>query len=261
MLLADSCFNITHESFMNDLDEIMHRATTHKVNYFFSPASKESEIKDLLQYCKSYEDKVFCSIGIHPHHASELKPDTIANLKPYLNSKYVRSIGEVGLDYFRNFQSPQIQIKCFETFVELAIEENYPLFLHHRDAFNDFYPIVKNSINKLPQSIVHCFTGNKNELKNFLDLGLFIGITGWLCDPKRGQELREIIKYIPLDRLLLETDAPYLIPKDLEPKPKNHRNEPMFLEHILSVVSTIIKKDKMIVANQTTNNFKKLFRL
>ena len=108
---------------------------------------------------------------------------------------------------------------------------------------------------------MHCFTGNKSELKKFLDLGLFIGITGWICDPKRGQELREIIKYIPLDRMLLETDAPYLVPKDIESKPKNHRNEPMYLTHILSVVSHLIKKDSKIVAQQTTSNFKKLFRL
>ena len=261
MLLADSCFNITHDSFMNDLDETIQRAESHEVKYFFAPAARESEIENLLHHCKVYEGKIYCSIGIHPHYASELKPNTIANLKPHLKNKYVRSIGEVGLDYFRNFQSPEIQIKCFETFVELAIEENYPLFLHHREAFNDFYPIVKNSIHKLPQSIVHCFTGNKNELKKFLDLGLFIGVTGWVCDPKRGQELREIIKYIPIDRMVLETDAPYLLPKDIESKPKNNRNEPMFLEHILSVVSTIIKADKKIVAHQTTNNFKRLFRL
>ena len=261
MLLADSCFNITHDSFMNDLDETIQRAESHEVKYFFAPAARESEIENLLHHCKVYEGKIYCSIGIHPHYASELKPNTIANLKPHLKNKYVRSIGEVGLDYFRNFQSPEIQIKCFETFVELAIEENYPLFLHHREAFNDFYPILKNSIHKLPHSIVHCFTGNKNELKKFLDLGLFIGITGWVCDPKRGQELREIIKYIPIDRMVLVTDAPYLLPKDIESKPKNNRNEPMFLEHILSVVSTIIKADKKIVAHQTTNNFKRLFRL
>ena len=145
MLLADSCFNITHESFNNDVDEIIQRAETCEIKYFFAPASKESEIEALMHCCKVYKGKVYCSIGIHPHHASELKPDTIANLRQHLDNKYVRAIGEVGLDYFRNFQSPQIQVKCFETFIELAIEENYPLFLHHREAFNDFYRIKQIS--------------------------------------------------------------------------------------------------------------------
>ena len=261
MLLADSCFNITHESFSDDLNEIMQRAEDHKVEHFFAPASRESEILKLLNFCENYNEKIYCSIGIHPHHASELKPDTITNLKPHLDSKYVRAIGEVGLDYFRNFQSPEIQIKCFEAFVALAIEENYPLFLHHREAFNDFYGILKNTINKVPQSIVHCFTGNKSELQKFLDLGLYIGITGWICDLKRGQELREIIKYVPLDRMLIETDAPYLIPKDLKCKVKSNRNEPMYLKHILSVITNLLDEDEKVVAQHTTKNFKDLFRL
>jgi len=261
MLLADCCFNITHESFSDDIDEIMQKAEDHKVQYFFAPASKESEILKLLNFCENYDEKIYCSVGIHPHHASELKPETITNLKTHLESKYVRAIGEVGLDYYRNFQSPEIQRKCFEAFVGLAIEQKYPLFLHHRDAFDDFYTIVKNIISEVPQSIVHCFTGSKNELKKFLDLGLYIGITGWICDPNRGQELREIVKYVPLDRMLIETDAPYLIPKDINSKPKNNRNEPMYLEHILSVISNLIDQDKKVVAQHTTKNFKNLFRL
>ena len=261
MLLADCCFNITHESFSDDIDEIMQKAEDHKVQYFFAPASKESEILKLLNFCENYDEKIYCSVGIHPHHASELKPETITNLKTHLESKYVRAIGEVGLDYYRNFQSPEIQRKCFEAFAGLAIEQNYPLFLHHRDAFDDFYTIVKNIISEVPQSIVHCFTGSKNELKKFLDLGLYIGITGWICDPNRGQELREIVKYVPLDRMLIETDAPYLIPKDINSKPKNNRNEPMYLEHILSVISNLINQDKKVVAQHTTKNFKNLFRL
>ena len=109
--------------FLNDLDEIMQRAEDHKVQYFFAPASKESEILKLLHFCENYDEKIYCSVGIHPHHASELKPDTITNLKTHLESKYVRAIGEVGLDYYRNFQSPEIQIKCFEAFVGLAIKK------------------------------------------------------------------------------------------------------------------------------------------
>ncbi len=261
MLLADSCFNINHDSFKNDLDGIFKNASKEGVEYFFCPSSRESEIHEILNLSKKFEQKIFCSVGIHPHHASELKPDTISNLEPFLSHNQVVSVGEIGLDYFRNFQSPQIQTKCFKAFLELAAQKNYPAFLHHRDAFNDFYPILKDHINHIPQSIVHCFTGTRHELKEFLDLGLFIGITGWVCDPKRGKDLKELIKYIPLDRLVIETDAPYLVPKNLKIKPKNNRNEPSYLSHILEEISLLIGKDKSTVALQTTSNFKSLFRI
>ena len=108
----------------------------------------------------------------------------------------------------------------------------------------------------LPPSIVHCFTGTKEELRNFLNLGLYIGITGWICDPKRGNEVKSLLKYIPTDRMLIETDAPYLLPKDLKPKPKNNRNEPKYLNHILSAIAKEIDISEDKLGNLTTNNFK-----
>jgi TatD DNase family protein len=261
MLLADSCFNINHESFKNDLGDILDAANNVGVEYFFCPASKEKEIVDLINLSESYQKNIFCSVGIHPHYASDLKPSTIQNLQKYLGNKHVRAIGEIGLDYYRNFQSHEIQKKCFNAFLELASTHQYPLFLHHREAFDDFYPMIKNCIGEVPESIVHCFTGTKSELKKFLDLGLYIGITGWVCDPKRGADLREIIKYIPLDRLLIETDAPYLVPKNMVNKPRNNRNEPLFLEHIATNISELLNIDKALLAEETTKNFKKLFRI
>ena len=261
MLLADSCFNINHESFKIDLGDILDAANNVGVEYFFCPASKEKEIEDLINLSESYQKNIFCSIGIHPHNASDLKPNTIENLKKYLGNQHVKAIGEIGLDYYRNFQSPEIQKKCFNAFLELASTNQYPVFLHHREAFSDFYPMIKNCIGEVPDSIVHCFTGTKSELKKFLDLGLYIGITGWICDPKRGADLREIIKYIPLDRLLIETDAPYLVPKNMVNKPRNNRNEPLFLEHIANDISELLNIDKALLAEETTNNFKKLFRI
>ena len=261
MLLADSCFNINHESFKNDLGDILDAANNVGVEYFFCPASKEKEIVDLINLSESYQKNIFCSVGIHPHYASDLKPSTIQNLQKYLGNKHVRAIGEIGLDYYRNFQSPEIQKKCFNAFLELASTHQYPLFLHHREAFDDFYPMIKNCIGEVPESIVHCFTGTKSELKKFLDLGLYIGITGWICDPKRGADLREIIKYIPLDRLLIETDAPYLVPKNMVNKPRNNRNEPLFLEHVATNISELLNIDKALLAEETTKNFKKLFRI
>ena len=261
MLLADSCFNITHESFKKDLGDVLDAANKEGVEYFFCPASKEKETDDLIQLSESYEKNIFCSVGIHPHYASDLKPYTIENLEKYLSNQHVKAVGEIGLDYYRNFQSPEIQKKCFNAFLELASKHQYPLFLHHREAFDDFYPMIKDHIDQVPESIVHCFTGTKSELKKFLDLGLYIGVTGWICDPKRGEDLRGIIKYIPIDRLLIETDAPYLVPKNMENKPRNNRNEPLFLKHIACNISELLNIDKALLADITTKNFKKLFRI
>ena len=140
MLLADSCFNITHESFKNDLGDVLDVANNEGVEYFFCPASKEREIDDLIQLSESYKKNIFCSVGIHPHYASDLKPNTTENMEKYLSNQHVKAVGEIGLDYYRNFQSPEIQKKCFNAFLELASKHQYPLFLHHREAFDDFYP-------------------------------------------------------------------------------------------------------------------------
>tara|TARA_B100000963_G_scaffold358211_1_gene382326 strand:+ start:3328 stop:4110 length:783 start_codon:yes stop_codon:yes gene_type:complete len=258
MVLADSCFNLTHESFEKDFDQVLNNARTNSVHYLFSPSSKESEIETLLKYSETINN-LYVGIGIHPHNASELKPKTFDRLKEYSKHPSVRAIGEIGLDYYRNFQSPSVQKKCFEMHLELALELKLPVFLHHRDSFHDFYPILKNYIDKIPQSIVHCFTGTERELKSFLELGLCIGVTGWICDPKRGKELRELIKYIPDNRLLVETDAPYLIPKNLDPKPKSNRNEPMYLKNILVDIAELRMQNVDSLAGTTTKNFTRLF--
>ena len=204
MLLADSCFNFTHESFKKDLDSVISDSLSSNIEFLFCPASREIEIEDIFKTCKKFPKNIFAGVGIHPHYASELKPGTHKNLKQFARHNSVKAIGEIGLDYFRNFQSHEVQKKCFETLLDLAIDTKLPAFLHHRDAFSDFYPILKNTIDYLPPSIVHCFTGTKEELKSFLDLGLYIGITGWICDPRRGNEVKSLLKYIPKDRMLIE---------------------------------------------------------
>ena len=258
MVLADSCFNLTHTSFNKDLNIIFKRAEENGVNYYFAPSSRELEIDTLVKYSEEIKN-LYIGVGIHPHYASELKPNTSGKLLEVSKHQNVKAIGEIGLDYFRNFQSPEIQKKCFEAHLEVAVDSKLPVFLHQRESFHDFYPILKKYIQKIPQSIVHCFTGNEDELRSFLDLDLYIGITGWVCDPKRGADLRKIVNIIPNDRLIIETDAPYLIPKNLEPKPSSNRNEPMYLKNILSELAEIKQQSAELLANSTTKNFKKLF--
>ena len=257
MLLADCCFNATHESFNDDLDQVFLDAMKSGVKYFFTPTSQETEIDNLLSMCDQRDD-LYAGIGIHPHHASELRPQTRQNLMSKKNAK-IRAIGEIGLDYFRNFQSHDVQKKCFEEQLDIAKEMKLPAFLHHRDAFKDFFPILKPYALELPQSIVHCFTGTKEELTAFLDLGLFIGITGWINDPQRGEDVKKLLKYIPDDRLLVETDAPYLLPKNIQVKPKNRRNEPKYLIEVIKLIAETKGQNLESLAISTTENFRKLF--
>ena len=178
MVLADSCFNLTHDSFDHDLYDVIREAHNEGIEYFFTPSSSKSDIEKIF-YATEKISNLYVGVGIHPHHASEINLQTADEFKAYAMHKKVVAIGEIGLDYFRNFQSPSIQKKCFDLFLEIATDIHKPVFLHHREAFNDFYPMVKNALPELPQSIVHCFTGTKDELKAFLDLGLYIGTVSY----------------------------------------------------------------------------------
>ena len=147
------------------------------------------------------------------------------------------------MDFFRNLSTYEEQIFAFEEQIKIAIDTNKPLFLHQRDSHDDFIKILRKYSSDINKSVVHCFTGTKEQLNDYLELDCYIGVTGWICDAKRNVELRKTIKNIPLERLMIETDCPYLIPKNLEEKPKNNRNEPTYLNHIANEVATLMKKD------------------
>src|SRR5262249_43056206 len=183
----------------------------------------------------------------------------IPQLREFAKKPRVVAIGECGLDFNRNYSPHPDQEKWFEAQIELSFEIHKPLFLHSRDAHPRFAEILKN--HKVEKGVAHCFTGEKDELHSYLDLGLHIGITGWICDERRGKHLLELVKEIPRDRLLLETDSPYLTPRDLRPQPKARRNEPAFLPHILKTVARALGRPADEVAAETTQNATRLFRL
>jgi TatD DNase family protein len=195
---------------------------------------------------------------VHPHHARECDATTIPALRLLAQQPRVVAIGECGLDFNRNYSPHPDQAKWFEAQVDLAIELRKPLFLHSRDAFPDFSNLLKSKKNLTP-AVAHCFTGDRAELHAYLDLGLYIGITGWICDERRGRHLLELVKDIPADRLMLETDSPYLTPRDLHPQPKVRRNEPAHLTHILRTVARALGKPLERVAEETTRNAKSFF--
>jgi TatD DNase family protein len=164
-------------------------------------------------------------------------------------------VGECGLDFNRNYATRKEQIRAFEAQLEIAIEIQKPVFLHQRDAHEDFVSIIKGCRDELKQVVAHCFTGTIDEVNDYVILNMYIGITGWICDERRGQALQQAVKHVPLDRIMLETDAPYLLPRDLQQKPvEKNRNEPCFLPHIAKSVAKYMALDEAELAAAAYNN-------
>jgi TatD DNase family protein len=203
--------------------------------------------------------RLFSTAGVHPHHASSWSLETLAEIRSLLAHPEVVAVGECGLDYNRNFSPPDAQRRCFEAQLELAAEVRKPVFLHERDATGDFAGILERWRSKLAGGVVHCFTGDNDALERWLGLDLYVGITGWVCDERRGVHLRDLVRRVPRGRLLVETDAPYLLPRDMPGAPKNRRNEPAFLEHVARTVAAYRGETLEELAAHTTEAAKALF--
>ncbi|MEX0638738.1 MAG: TatD family hydrolase, partial [Burkholderiales bacterium] len=200
---------------------------------------------------------LYATAGVHPHHARECDDATIPALREVAGRPRVVALGECGLDFNRNYSPHPSQEKWFVAQLELAAELGKPLFLHSRDAHPRFAEILRNL--RVGKAVAHCFTGEAAELRAYLDLGLYIGITGWICDERRGRHLVALAREVPQDRLLLETDSPYLTPRDLHPQPKARRNEPAHLPHILRAVAHARGDTPEALAAATTRNAQAFF--
>jgi TatD DNase family protein len=258
MQLIDVGANLTHASFREDLEEVLARARKAGVRRLVVTGTTVEESRNALQLAAAREG-IFATAGVHPHHARDCNADTIASLRELAREPRVVAIGECGLDFNRNYSPHPDQEKCFVAQIELALAVQKPLFLHSRDAHPRFSEIL--SSHKPPKAVAHCFTGGREELRAYLDLGLYIGITGWICDERRGRHLLELVRDIPRDRLLLETDSPYLTPRDLHPQPRARRNEPAFLPHIARAVAGALGRPLEEVALETTRNAAAFFGL
>ena len=259
--LVDIGANLTHDSFDDDRDQVIERAADAGVTRIIVTGSSGQSSQDALALSKTRPGQLFSTAGLHPHHASDYSPALQATLAGLLREDAVVAVGECGLDYFRNFSPRDAQRNAFQCQLDLAVECGLPVFLHQRDAHKDFIDILKPMIDKISAGVAHCFTGDRDALHDCLSMGLYIGVTGWICDERRGKTLQEIVSDIPLDRLMIETDAPYLLPRTLKPKPKTRRNEPMHLTEVLRVVAEAMQESKMTVAQATTANAEHFFGL
>ena len=261
MELVDVGVNLTNKSLLRDLDGVMQRAAEAGVRQLVVTGTSLDESRAAIDLCARYPERLVSTCGVHPHHASEWSSDSGAEMAQIARASCVRAIGETGLDFNRNYSPPAAQETAFERQLELATELAMPVFCHQRDAHRRFVEILRSYRNALGRLVVHCFTDNREALRDYLDLDCHIGITGWICDERRGLELQRLVALIPADRLLLETDAPYLLPRDLQPKPSNRVNEPAYLPHILEAVARHRNQTAAELASQTLANSRMFFGL
>ncbi|TBR09737.1 MAG: hydrolase TatD [Lysobacter sp.] len=261
MELIDIGANLTHDSFDHDRDDVLQRARDAGVAQMVITGASREHSPKALQLAQAHPGFLFSTAGVHPHHAVEYTAECDAQMRALLAHDEVVAVGECGLDYFRDFSPRPAQRRAFELQLQIAVETGKPLFLHQRDAHDDFIAIMKNVEGRIGPAVVHCFTGTREEAFAYLDRDWHIGITGWLCDERRGQHLREIVPHIPGDRLMVETDAPYLLPRTLKPLPKDRRNEPAFLAHIVDELARDRGEGLMTTAAATTTTARAFFRL
>lgn len=259
--LVDIGANLTHDSFDGDRDAVIERAAECGVRRLIITGSSADSSEEAAKLAAGRPGLLFATAGVHPHHASEYTAEVNDRLLAVLSRDNVVAVGECGLDYFRDFSPRQAQREAFEAQLALAATTGLPLFLHQRDAHADFMTLLEPMIDRIAGGVAHCFTGDAKALHAYLDMGLYIGITGWICDERRGSDLLELASEIPLDRLMIETDAPYLMPRTLEPKPKSRRNEPMYLREVLRVLADAMGLPESTIARATTTNAERLFAL
>ncbi len=247
--------NLTGSSFKKDVSQVIGRAQQAGVEQLIVTGTNIQHSEQAIQLTEQYESICFSTVGLHPHHASDYSSDLGSELRDMLKHKNAVAVGECGLDFNRNFSTRKEQIRAFEAQLEIAIEIQKPVFLHQRDAHEDFISIIKSCRSDLNKVVAHCFTGTIEELNDYLALDMYVGVTGWVCDERRGQFLQQAVKYIPLDRIMLETDAPYLLPRDLQVKPvEKNRNEPCFLPHIAKSVANHMDLEETQLVNASYKN-------
>lgn len=259
--MIDIGINFTDKAFHNDLPQALEDAKHAGVSHMIVTGTHAACSQQAFELTQTYSKILFSTAGVHPHYASQWDEQVKDQIATLLANDQVIAVGETGLDFNRDFSPRPAQEQAFKEQLMLASEVQKPLFLHERDAFERQHAILKEFRDNICGGVQHCFTGNKQALTAYLDLDLYIGITGWVCDERRGQELQSLIKHIPNDRLLIETDGPYLLPRDLKPKPKSRRNEPKYLPHIAAKIAQLKGVPVQTFIEQTVKNTEACFGL
>lgn len=262
--MIDIGANLLNGQFRHDLNAVLARAWAAGLQHLIVTATNPQDAVAAARLCAAH-DRLSCTAGVHPHHAGEVHAaggDWLGQIRALAADERVCAIGETGLDFHRNFSPHAAQQAVFTAQVELAAELGLPLFVHDRDSQGAVYDILIKRADDLAGVVIHCFTGSEQDLIRYLDAGFCIGVTGWVCDQRRGGRLRELVPKIPLHRLLIETDAPFLLPQGTaSPTAYKRRNEPCLLPSIAEFIAGLLRMPPMEVANRTAANARRLFRL
>ena len=253
--MFDICVNLQSDRFDHDRDNVIEKAFQNGIEYIALTGSNLDSSYFALEYSQKDPSRFCATAGIHPHEARNFTVDLWEEISTLANNPLIKAVGECGLDYFRNFSPPEIQRECFHAHIQLAKELGKPLFLHQRDAFPEFLDILDAENPDVP-IVVHCFTDGKDEMQELLHRGYFIGITGWICDDRRNEQLLKAISHLPLEKMMIETDSPWLTPRHLK---KIRRNEPSLLSHVVKRISSETGHSEQDIIQSTTQNAKLFF--
>ncbi len=263
--LIDIGANLGHESFVADFDAVLARAGAAGIAAIVVTGSCAASNERALAFAQAArradQPRLYATAGLHPHHAADWSPALGKRIAALALAPEVVALGECGLDYFRDLSPRPAQRAAFIAQLDLAVAAGKPVFLHQRDAHQDFVAILRDYRPRLRDAVVHCFTDSAEACADYLALDCHIGLTGWICDERRGSHLDEVARMIPADRLLIETDAPYLLPRTLRPKPKDRRNEPAFLPAVLDAVAAARGEALATTAALTAANARRVFAL
>ena len=259
--LIDIGANLAHDSFDDDRDDVVQRAIDAGVTRIVVTGSSDESNVQAAALAESQPGTLYSTAGVHPHHASDYDEASDALIRDLVEKDVVVAVGECGLDYFRNFSPREAQLDAFRRQLDIAKDCGLPVFLHQRDAHDDFVEVLEAALPDLSRAVAHCFTGEGESLHEYIAMGLYVGVTGWICDERRGQHLQDIVSIIPDNRLLIETDAPYLLPRTIRPRPRTRRNEPAYLPYVLRTVADARGQSADHVAEITTANAVRFFGL
>ena len=270
MGLIDIGANLAHDSFDADFEPMLHRAWQAGLEAIVVTGSSFDSNAKALALARQHPGRLYATAGVHPHHASEWDDTHAAQIRELARHPEVVSLGECGLDYNRNYSPHADQQRAFRAQLDIAVETGKPLFLHQRDAHADFLGILREYRPQLGAVVVHCFTDTREAMQDYLALDCHIGITGWVCDERRGKALYEAVAGIPDDRLLTETDAPYLLPRNAtraqdgqqwRPRSGERRNEPAALPWVVKALAQARGQSEEHVATISRDNARRFFGL
>ena len=254
-MLIDSHAHLEMPEFKKDLEAVIQRATDSGVEYIFTVGTERKDWKRALEIANSYPS-IYAILGVHPHNAKEIDDQTYPMLKEFCLNEKVKAYGEIGLDLFRNLSPRDVQLKRFREQIGLAKELELPIVVHDREAHQETLAILKSEKAEACGGIIHCFSGDYEMAKVCIDMGFYISIPGSITF-KNAEPLREIVKKIPLEFLLVETDAPFLTPEPFRGK----RNEPSYVRYTAQKVAEIKNVSFEKVAEVTTENALRVYRM